>query len=168
MSLFGAKKTIEKGKTVTTTKSEGADNKKVSKKVLAKKTTKKEAPKMQDLYNTSDSKTPTTKTKDGKKLAVNSNFKTAYKVLVKPLVTEKATHLGSINKYVFVVDKRANKISVARSIQAIYGVKPTQVNIMNMSGKKVSKGKVRGKRKDWRKAIVTLKAGENIKIYEGV
>lgn len=116
---------------------------------------------MQDLYQDSEAK-PAKAAKPR-----ISAIETA-RVLVRPLVTEKATNLAAAGKYAFVVSKGANKISVARAVEAAYGVKPVAVNIMNMEGKKVSRGRVSGQRSDWRKAIVTLKKGETIKIYEGV
>jgi len=92
----------------------------------------------------------------------------AYRVLVKPLVTEKAGTLGTQNKYVFAVAIDANKIEVAKAVKEVYGVKPTKVNVVKLDGKKTRQGKTAGQRKDWKKAIVTLKAGETIKVYEGV
>ena len=62
----------------------------------------------------------------------------------------------------------ANKIMIARSIEQVYGVKPVKVNIIRLKGKIVSSRRLRGKRKDWKKAIITLPAGKNINIYEGV
>src|SRR3990167_3454723 len=62
----------------------------------------------------------------------------------------------------------ANKIEVAKAIKEIYGIKPIGVNIMNRLGKKARYGRVSGRRKDWKKAIITLPKGETMKIYEGV
>lgn len=98
----------------------------------------------------------------------SADHETSYRTLVKPLITEKATNLGSENKYVFVVAREANKIKVAKAIEATYGVKPVAVNILNIPGKVVTRGRIKGQRSDWRKAIVTLAKGETIKIYEGV
>jgi len=92
----------------------------------------------------------------------------AYKILKKPLVTEKATVLGSLNKYVFEVSNEANKIEIAKAIFQVYGVKPVNINIIKVGGKKVRYGRTLGKRKDWKKAIITLPEGESIKVYEGV
>ncbi len=92
----------------------------------------------------------------------------AYRVLVKPMVTEKATNLSAVNQYVFMIDNDANKIEVAKAIYEVYGVKPTEVNIIKVKGKKVNRGKITGKRKDFKKAIVTLKKGKSISVYEGV
>jgi large subunit ribosomal protein L23 len=95
-------------------------------------------------------------------------FGNAYKVLVRPLATEKSTALVSQGKYFFEVSVDANKLEVAKSISEVYGVTPKSVNILNVEGKTVRRGRIKGKRKDWKKAVVTLKAGETINIYEGV
>jgi large subunit ribosomal protein L23 len=92
----------------------------------------------------------------------------AYRVLLKPLVTEKASSLGILNQYVFAVDPRMNKVEVKKAIRVIYKVDPVSVNIANFSGKKVRYGRRSGKTKDWKKAIVTLKSGDKIQVYEGV
>ena len=89
-------------------------------------------------------------------------------VLINPAVTEKAGTLNELNQYVFVVDRGANKITIAKAVEAFYGVKPVAVNIINMPGKKVVRGRIKGQRSDWKKAIVTLPAGKTIAIYEGV
>jgi large subunit ribosomal protein L23 len=120
---------------------------------------------MQDLYSETGTKTVKS---SGVKTKKDVKANEAYHILVKPLITEKATNLSEHNKYVFVVDLKANKISIAKAIEALYGIKPTKVNLSNVSGKKVSRGKIKGQRKDWRKAVVTLPKGQTIKIYEGV
>ena len=94
--------------------------------------------------------------------------KDAYRILIKPLVTEKATHLVTQNKYSFAVNKAANKIVVKKAIASLYGVKPLRVNIINARGKFVKSGRTSGKKKNWKKAVVTLKPGDKIEIYEGV
>ena len=159
MALFGNKKTGEETKVTTPKKATPA-------KTTAKTSKKEEAAvSMSDLYNEATVKTVGV---GGTKVKKEIKAGNAYKVLVKPLITEKATNLGMHNKYVFVVSLKANKISVAKAIEETYGVKPIKVNLANVSGKKVARGKVRGQRKDWRKAIVTLAKGQTIKIYEGV
>jgi len=114
---------------------------------------------MKDLY------TAEGKVKKDKNKKVSGR---AYRVLVRPMVTEKATNLSSVNQYVFMIDNDANKIEVAKAVFEVYGVKPTEVNIIKVKGKKVNRGKITGKRKDFKKAIVTLKKGESISVYEGV
>ena len=120
---------------------------------------------MKELYGKSE---VTTTTKEGKKVKKERKYGNAYRVLVKPLITEKAANLGTENKYVFAVSVRANKIEVAKAVDELYGVKPVSVNIIKMQGKKVRQGRTKGKRKDWKKAIVTLPEGKTINIYEGV
>ncbi len=85
-----------------------------------------------------------------------------------PWVTEKATDLQKQNKYAFVVDPKANKIMVALAVKELYGVKPTKVNLTKVIGKNVRYGRSQGKTKNWRKAIVTLKDGDKISLFEGV
>lgn len=156
MALFGAKKT----------KDDNEDSKKKEevKDVAVKTKEEKTDVSMKDLYAEEGVK----KSTKSKKLASNSRYDGAFRVLVKPLVTEKATDLSTHNQYVFVVSDKANKIEVAKAINIVYGIKPVSVNIISMKGKVVARGKIKGQRKDWKKAIVTLKKGESIKIYEGV
>ncbi|MCU0679217.1 MAG: 50S ribosomal protein L23 [Planctomycetes bacterium] len=92
----------------------------------------------------------------------------AYRILIKPLVTEKAANLGAENKYVFAVAPSANKIEITKAVTQVYGIKPISVNIVRVKGKKVRYGRIRGERKDWKKAIIMLPAGKSINIYEGV
>ncbi len=146
MAMFGNKKTDAPVKKAAPKKEEAAVS-------------------MNELYNETAPKAAKSGSAKTVKAAKESQ---AYRILVKPLITEKATTLSEHNKYVFVVALKANKIEVAKAIEAIYGVKPTKVNLSNVSGKKVARGKIRGQRKDWRKAVVTLPKGQTIKIYEGV
>jgi large subunit ribosomal protein L23 len=113
---------------------------------------------MKDLYTESENKID----------AKNAGGKIAYRVLIKPAITEKATELGALNQYVFIVAINANKIDVAKAIYEVYGVKPVSVNMIKSKGKVITRGRVKGRRKDFKKAIVTLKKGETISIYEGV
>jgi large subunit ribosomal protein L23 len=95
-------------------------------------------------------------------------FGNAYKVLLKPLITEKAAHLGTENKYVFHVAAYANKIEISKAITEVYGIKPVSINIVRMKGKNVTYARIKGKRKDWKKAMIMLPKGKTINIYEGV
>jgi large subunit ribosomal protein L23 len=91
-----------------------------------------------------------------------------YRILLKPLITEKAANLGAENKYVFAVATGANKIEIAQAVTEVYGIKPVSVNIVKVKGKKVRYGRIQGERRNWKKAIVMLPAGKSINIYEGV
>lgn len=89
-------------------------------------------------------------------------------VLVKPMVTEKASLVGQYGKYVFEVEPKANKIEIGKAVESIYGVKPVSVNIIHVRGKQVRYGKTFGQTKKKKKAVVTLKEGDKIEIHEGV
>lgn len=86
------------------------------------------------------------------------------RVLIRPIVTEKATVTGT---YVFEVAPDANKSEIKKAVQAKYGVTPKNVRVMNVMGKNTRFNYTLGKRKDWKKAIVRLNTGETINAYEG-
>ncbi len=92
----------------------------------------------------------------------------SHRILIKPLVSEKATMANALNKYVFVVSRSANKVEIKKAVKEIYGVMPQAVNIINKMGKYTFLRGRLGKTKDFKKAIVTLKKGDSIKIYEGI
>ncbi len=92
-----------------------------------------------------------------------------YSVIKRPLVTEKSTAIRDAeNKYVFEVDRRANKIEIGHAVEKLFKVKVLQVRTVNMVGKKKRVGKVLGQKSDWKKAIVTLAPGSSIEIFENV
>lgn len=92
----------------------------------------------------------------------------SYRIVIRPLVTEKAAVAQSQNKYSFIVAHWATKVQVKRAIQELYGVKSLAVNMVNAQGKSIRFGKNHGRRADVKKAIVTLPAGKSITIHEGV
>jgi len=108
------------------------------------------------------------KAADRNKKEMKGKTAQSYRVIIKPLVTEKAAELGALGKYVFAVNPRMNKVEVKKAIRSIYKVDPVQINISNFSGKYVRYGRSWGKTKGWKKAIVTLKPGDKIEVYEGV
>lgn len=90
-----------------------------------------------------------------------------YDVLLQPLLTEKITALReTANKVAFLVRRDANRIEIKRAVESALKVKVERVNTLNMAGKTKRLGRFAGKRPDWKKAIVTLKAGEKLEIYE--
>ena len=154
MALFGNKK------------NDSADAKAPSdKKAPAVKTVKEEKPSMADLYEGKAVKKTGVKDTKAEKKALRAELA---KVLVRPLVTEKASHLASQSKYAFIVSSSSNKIEVTKAVEAIYGVNVVKVNIINMEGKTVLRGRIKGKRSDFKKAIITLAKGHSINIHEGV
>jgi large subunit ribosomal protein L23 len=90
----------------------------------------------------------------------------ATEVLIMPIVTEKSTILTDINKYVFKVDKKATKVSVKQAIKALYNVEPKKVNMVVVRGKKKRVRYNYGYKPSWKKAIVTLAAGDKINLFE--
>lgn len=92
----------------------------------------------------------------------------AHELIIKPLITEKAAFLGGANQYVFEVNKNANKAEVLKAIEHVYNVRPLKVNILNVKGKTTRYGRSVGRLKNWKKAVVTLKEGDKISVYEGV
>ena len=91
-----------------------------------------------------------------------------YRILVKPLVTEKSNFGPQDGKYTFVVDKRATKEQIKRAIEERFSVKVTDVNTAGFRGKSKGRGwRSKGKRADWKKAYVTLAKGDTIpELYE--
>jgi large subunit ribosomal protein L23 len=92
----------------------------------------------------------------------------AYGILMRPLITEKATILTGLNKYAFEVDKRANKLQIKEAVELAFGVNVTDVNTCVMKGKARRYGRNVMKQPDWKKAIVTLAPGDKIELFEGV
>ncbi|WP_069814504.1 50S ribosomal protein L23 [Streptomyces sp. TP-A0874] len=88
-------------------------------------------------------------------------------VLVKPVVSEKSYALLDENKYTFIVDPRANKTQIKQAVETVFSVKVTGVNTINRQGKRKRTRTGYGKRKDTKRAIVTLAEGDRIDIFGG-
>ena len=91
-----------------------------------------------------------------------------FDVLIRPIITEKTTLLMQENKYTFQVPLNANKVEIRKAVESIFNVKVEKVATIRVLGKTKRMGRTMGKRSDYKKAIVTLKAGENIELFEGV
>jgi len=92
-----------------------------------------------------------------------------HQVLIRPLLTEKMTGLKEKqNKVCFLVNPRSNKIEVKRAAEEVLKVKIDSVHIINTKGKRKRLGRFEGKRADLKKAILTLKKGEKLELFEGV
>ncbi len=87
-----------------------------------------------------------------------------YDILFSMMRTEKGTRMLQDNQYLFVIQKFANKIQVKEAVEKIYSVKVKNVNTINMYGKKRRVRFKEGKRRDWKKAIVTLEKGHTIDV----
>ncbi len=96
-------------------------------------------------------------------------MKTAYDVIKRPLLTEKGALLKESHNQVLVeVYPDANKAEIKNAIEEIFKVKVDKVATVSVRGKIKSMGRSRGKRPDWKKAIITLKKGEKLDFVEGV
>jgi large subunit ribosomal protein L23 len=91
-----------------------------------------------------------------------------HEILRKPLVTEKNATLQMSGKYAFEVDKRANKMQIKEAVETAFKVTVLGVNLMNMPGKSKRMGKGITITPNWKKAIVTLKSGDKIDLFENV
>jgi len=92
------------------------------------------------------------------------NLVSLYDIIVRPVITEKTHNNAQNNKYTFVVADNADKKKIKEAVEGIFGVKVKAVNVLNVKGKvRMFRGRP-GKRKDYRKAIVTLNAGQSIDI----
>jgi len=98
------------------------------------------------------------------------SVKDPYKVIIKPVITEKSTWLKDINRDVcFEVARGANKIEIKEAVEKLFDVKVDSVRIVKKKGKTKRVGKNIGKTKDWKKAYVKLKQGEKmIEYFEAV
>ena len=91
-----------------------------------------------------------------------------YEVLRRPLITEKNTALQAENKYAFEVAGEANKNQIKQAVEKAFKVKVTAVNVMTVPGKTRRVGRQQVLTQSWKKAIVTLKPGDKIELFEGV
>ena len=105
---------------------------------------------------------PTSASAEPKSEPIKGDTGRAYQILIRPIVTEKATTLASSGKYIFEVNRRANKPEIKKSVQKVYSVHVTDVKILNVMGKSRRYGKAKGETSAYKKALVTLKAGEKI------
>lgn len=91
-----------------------------------------------------------------------------YDIIRRPVITEKTNiQKDEANQVTFEVDPRANRIEVKRAVETIFNVKVADARTMNVRGKVKRRGRILGKRRNWKKAIVTLMPGERIEFFEG-
>jgi large subunit ribosomal protein L23 len=94
-----------------------------------------------------------------------------FSVVVRPVVSEKSTALGEAGKYVFEVAPTANKIQIKQAVEETFASKKVEVvavNIMPVRGKLRRLGRHVGRTRSWKKAVVTLKPGQRLDLFEGV
>ena len=94
-------------------------------------------------------------------------------IIIKPIVTEKLTAQGDkLNRYGFVVDRKANKLQIKEAVETLYGVSVADVNTINYHGKRKQRytkaGRLRGRMNHFKKAIVTLAGEDKIDFYANI
>ena len=96
-------------------------------------------------------------------------MKDIYRVIVKPLITEKSSDLqANHNKYTFQTNLNANKHEIKAAVEELFKVKVLNVRTCVYHGKKTRVGRNSGFKPEWKKAIVTVKEGDSIQLFEGV
>ena len=89
-------------------------------------------------------------------------------IILNPIITEKSTALQELGKYCFKVNPRANKKEIMEAVRDVFNVEPVSCTIMNMKGKRKRERYKIGYTASWKKAIVTLREGDKIELFEGV
>ena len=97
-------------------------------------------------------------------------MKTAYDIIIRPIITEQSMEDLDIKKYAFEVAKDANKVEIKKAIEEIFGVTVIKVNTLNVHGKEKRTGAYpKGKTASWKKAVVKLSEdSKNIELFEGM
>ncbi|MFZ1986628.1 MAG: 50S ribosomal protein L23 [Desulfatitalea sp.] len=91
-----------------------------------------------------------------------------YDIIKRPVISEKTNiQKDKDNQVTFEVDPRANRIEVQRAVEKIFNVKVADIHTMHVRGKYKRRGRILGKRRNWKKAIVKLMPGERIEFFEG-
>jgi len=87
-------------------------------------------------------------------------------IIIRPVISEKSYDMIAHNRYTFEVAKTASKPQIAQAVTEIFGVTVTSVNTMNVTGKPRRVRIAKGKTRDWKKAVVTLKEGDTIEFFQ--
>ena len=91
----------------------------------------------------------------------------ASQVLIAPIVSEKSYEATTRGEYTFKVHQDAHKTQIRQAVEELFGVSVTRVNVMKVQAKPKRRGMIKGTQPGWKKAIVELKAGDKIEIFEG-
>ena len=92
----------------------------------------------------------------------------SYDLIKRPVITEKTNiQKESYNQITFEIDRNANRVEIKKAVEDIFNVKVAVVRTMQVKGKTKQRGRITGKRRDWKKAIVKLMPGERIDFFEG-
>jgi large subunit ribosomal protein L23 len=92
----------------------------------------------------------------------------SYDLIKRPIITEKTNlQKEASNQVTFEVDPRSNRIEIQRAVEKVFNVKVADVHTMHVRGKFKKRGRILGKRRNWKKAVVTLMPGQRIEFFEG-
>ncbi|MEJ2657754.1 MAG: 50S ribosomal protein L23 [Desulfobacterales bacterium] len=92
----------------------------------------------------------------------------SHDLIKRPVITEKTNiQKETYNQITFEIDRRANRVEVKRAVENIFNVRVATVRTMQVKGKTKQRGRILGKKRDWKKAIVKLMPGERIDFFEG-
>ncbi len=96
----------------------------------------------------------------------------ATQIVLRPVISEKSMDQSTVNKYTFAVADDANKMQIKDAVEELFKVTVTNVNVMTTKRKEKSRNRRRGRQvgytSPWKKAVVTIKAGDSIEFFEGV
>ena len=96
----------------------------------------------------------------------------ATQIILRPVISEKSMDQSTVNKYTFAVADSANKMQIKAAVEELFKVTVTNVNVMTTKRKEKSRNRRRGRQvgytSPWKKAVVTVKAGDSIEFFEGV
>jgi len=96
----------------------------------------------------------------------------ATQIILRPVISEKSMDQSTVNKYTFAVADEANKMQIKAAVEELFKVTVTSVNVLTTKRKEKSRNRRRGRQvgytSPWKKAVVTIKAGDSIEFFEGV
>ena len=96
----------------------------------------------------------------------------ATQIILRPVISEKSMDQSTVNKYTFAVADEANKMQIKAAVEELFKVTVLNVNVMTSKRKEKSRNRRRGRQvgytSPWKKAVVTIKAGDSIEFFEGV
>lgn len=93
----------------------------------------------------------------------------SYGIIKRPLMTEKTMlQKEATNQLSFEVDTNSNRVEIRQAVEKIFNVRVIKVRTIQVKGKRKQRGRIEGKCKNWKKAILTLAPGERIEFFEGV
>jgi large subunit ribosomal protein L23 len=91
-----------------------------------------------------------------------------YDIIIAPVVTERSMDLQADNKYTFIVDRKANKTEIKNAVEKLFSVDVTNVRTLNVKGKPKRVGRYLGRTPARKKAIVSVRDGQSIKIFDNI